>query len=153
MRRAALAVTLCLLTALAVAGGAWGLISGDYKGHVRGDPLSEVSFQVNKSESGRKRIEGFTIHNVTYTCEADPDGRTDGHVFLVSMRVRNDGTFSGEGEWTTAFADPTGKVRGVLNPPKAHGSFRVRGDLAGKGTDCRTGLQEWKAEKDTGPTG
>ena len=125
---------------------ALGFSVGDWNGRPTGDPSGQVAFDVTKHD-GVKKVRQFTVFKVTYTCEADPSGRTEGMQLIEPMRVHGDGTFSGEGEFTILMGDPSGTVEGKFANGKAKGSFKVKGELAGPGSDCKTGRQDWTATK------
>jgi hypothetical protein len=63
------------------------------------------------------------------------------------MRVRSR-LFGRDGDWIGLPFDPVGAVAGKLRRGGvAAGEFKLRGELAGPGTHCRTGVLEWRAEK------
>jgi hypothetical protein len=125
---------------------AWAAILGEYFGHVKGDPAAEVSFDIKRVDGVRK-VRGFFVFNAAYKCEVGADGRSEGMALKKGLRVHADGSFAGEGEVVILLGDPSGKVTGELDHGEAKGTFRIKGELGGPGTDCKTGLQKWKASK------
>jgi hypothetical protein len=125
----------------------------DYSGHVRGNPSAFVAFSVKRADSGDRKVVGFTVGQVPYTCTDAPSGATDGWRFDERMRVKRDRTFEAGGEWVGQPLDPVGRVSGKLRRGGvAVGDFKLRGELGGAGTHCRTGLLEWRATKQQPPT-
>jgi hypothetical protein len=125
----------------------------DYSGHVRGNQSAFVAFSVKRSDSGVKRVVGFTVGQVPYTCSDAPSGATTGWRFDERMRVKGDRTFEARGEWVGQPLDPVGRVSGKLRRGGiAVGEFKLRGELAGAGTHCGTGVLEWRTTKQPPPT-
>jgi hypothetical protein len=145
LRRLVVAVVAGLL---ALGGAtALGFDVGDYHGNVDGDPIGQVAFNVSKKH-GVRRVTEFTVNGVAYSCDVGPPtGRSGGMQLLDRMRVKGDGTFSGKGEFTIIEGDPSGRVDGRFVNGKVKGSFKIRGELAEPGSDCRTAEQDWHAEK------
>jgi hypothetical protein len=141
-----LAVVVGTLAVVALlCGVAVALENGDYTGTVKNAP-GELSFDVDKID-GHKSVVGFTVSGVEYTCDVGSDGTSDGMVFDTIARVHHDGTFATKGEVFLLGSDPHGKLEGVIGHGKAHGTFKIKGELAGPSTDCATGLLGWKAQK------
>ena len=125
----------------------------DYSGHVRGNQSAFVAFSVKRTDSGARKVTRFTVGQVPYTCTDAPSGTTDGWRFDRWLRVHSDRTFDARGEWVGQPLDPFGRVSGKLRRGGvAVGEFKLRGELAGSGTHCRTGLLEWRATKQPPPT-
>lgn len=147
--------SLTLITAIALVGGAlvasaaFGFAANfDYTGNVKGQPTTSVGFSVKRSDAGHRKVVGFTIAQIPYTCSDAPSGSTAGWRFVPKMRVKRDRTFEGRGDWVGLPLDPIGTVSGKLRRGGvAVGDFKIRGELAGAGTHCRTGLLEWRATK------
>jgi hypothetical protein len=148
VKRVALSLGLCALLALASAPASFGFAADfDYVGQVAGQDGSSVGFSVVRSASGRKRVKEFTVTRVVYRCRDAPPGVTDGWAFDGGMRIRSR-RFEGKSDWIGLPLDPVGKVSGKLRRGGvAKGSFKIRGELAGPGTHCRTGLVDWRASK------
>jgi hypothetical protein len=122
--------------------------SFDYTGHVKGNPVAQVGFSVKRSDAGRRKVVDFTIAQIPYTCSDAPSGSTAGWSFVPKMRVKRDRTFEGRGDWVELPLDPVGTVSGKFRRGGvAVGDFKIRGELAGPGTHCRSGLLEWRATK------
>ena len=154
MRRPALILTLALACAALTAPAAFGFAAGfDYTGHVKGQPTESVGFFVKRGDGGHRKVVGFTVSQIPYTCSDAPSGATTGWRFTERMRVRRDRTFEGSGDWVGLPLDPTGKVSGKFGTrgDVARGDFRLRGELAGSGTHCHTGLVEWRAFHQAAP--
>jgi hypothetical protein len=126
-------------------GVAVALENGDYTGVVKHAP-GQVAFDVDKID-GHRSVVDFSVTGVEYTCDVGSDGTSDGMVFDTIARIHKDGTFATKGEVFLLGSDPSGKLDGVIDHGKAHGTFKVKGELAGPSTDCKTGLLGWKAEK------
>jgi hypothetical protein len=125
----------------------------DYLGHVKGEPSAFVGFFVKHSAAGHRKVGGFTVSQVPYTCRDAPDGATAGWRFDPSMRVKSDRTFFETGEWTGLPLDPRGLVKGKLRRNGvAVGSFKLNGELAGPDTHCHTSLVDWRATRQPPPT-
>jgi hypothetical protein len=154
MKRFVSVTLIALLAAGVVASAASGFLAVfDYQGHVKGDPIADVGFFVERSDSGVKRVTGFTVTQVPYTCRDAPAGRTGGWRFDERMRVKPDRKFEARGEWVGLPLDPVGRVSGKLRRGGvAVGEFKLRGELAGAGTHCGTGVLEWRATKQQPPT-
>jgi hypothetical protein len=144
MRALAVVVGTLAVGAL-VCGVALALENGDYTGTVKNAP-GELSFDVDKID-GHKSVVDFTVSDVEYTCEVGSDGTSDGMVFDKIARVHHDGTFATNGEVFLLGSDPSGRLDGVIDHGKAHGTFKIKGELGGPSTDCKTGLLGWKAQK------
>jgi hypothetical protein len=127
-------------------GVALALDGGDYTGTVKHAP-GELSFDVDKID-GHKSVVDFTVSEVEYTCDVGSDGTSEGMVFDTIARIHKDGTFATQGEVFLLGSDPSGKLDGVIDHGKAHGTFKIKGELDGPGTDCKTGRLGWKAQKD-----
>jgi hypothetical protein len=153
MRRATLILSLALTAAAVLAPAAFGFSSSfDYAGHVKGQPTGSVGFFVGRGDGGHRKVAGFTVSQIPYTCSDAPSGSTTGWRFKERMRVRRDRTFEGTGDWVGLPLDPTGSVSGKLrHGGVAVGDFKLRGELAGAGTHCHTGLLEWRATKQQPP--
>jgi hypothetical protein len=146
-------LVLCTLAAALVApASALGFASNfDYTGHVKGNPSASVGFFVKHTGDHRK-VAGFTVSQVPYSCRDAPSGVTTGWRFGEKMRVKSDRTYFGAGQWTGLPLDPYGLVRGKLRRGgKAAGSFKLNGELAGPDTHCHTGLLEYRATRQQGP--
>jgi hypothetical protein len=149
MRRAALILTLAFVCVTVTASGALGFAANfDYTGHVKGQPTEFVGFFIKHAPSGHRKVVGFTVSQIPYACSDAPPGATAGWRFKDRMRVRRDRTFEGTGDWVDLPQDPTGAVSGKLRRRGvAVGDFKLRGELAGPGTHCHTGLLDWRATK------
>jgi hypothetical protein len=154
MRRLTLSVAIALVGGALTAPGAFGFAANfDYFGHVKGQPSANVGFFVKRSDAGHRKVVGFTVSQIPYTCSDAPSGFTEGWRFEPKMRVKRDRTFEGRGDWVGLPLDPVGRVSGKLRRGGvAVGDFKIRGELAGPGTHCRTGLLEWRATKQPPPT-
>jgi hypothetical protein len=145
-----LALSLCILglAALGFAPSSFGFAANfDYIGQVKGQDGSSVGFSVGRSASGRKRVTQFTVTRVAYECRDASPGVTDGWLLDRGIRVKAR-RFEGRGDWVGLPLDPVGKVTGKLRRRgRASGSFKIRGELAGPGTHCNTGLVSWRASK------
>lgn len=148
MKRLALSICTCGLLALASAPASFGFAADfDYVGHVKGDPASSVGFSVARPADGPKRVQGFTVTGVPYECRDAPAGDTAGWMFEPGMRVRAR-RFARDGDWIGLPLDPVGAVSGELRPGGiAAGELKLRGELAGPGTHCRTGPLGWRAKR------
>lgn len=154
MKRAVVILTVGLVCAALSAPAAFGFAANfDYTGHVKGEPTEFVGFFVKHTQSGHRKVVGFTVSQIPYTCSDAPSGTTAGWKFTERMRVRSDRTFEGKGDWVELPLDPTGRVSGkVRKGGVAVGDFKLRGELAGAGTHCHTGLLDWRATKQQPPT-
>ena len=142
-RRTAIAVAAALLVPATAAA----TIVGDYHGQIKGDALTELGFDVKRSDSGHKRVRFFVADGVSFTCTVGADGRTDPMQIDATFPVNRDGEFKGKGDVITN-VDPVGKVTGRLKRGgRAAGTLRISGELDGAGSSCTTGVQEWRAEK------
>lgn len=145
-----LALSLCisgLLAALSAAAAFGFAASFDYLGHAKGSPNSLIGFSVKHPARGGKRVTEFTISQVPYQCSDAPSGATAGWKFQPRMRVKSR-RFEGKGDWTGLPFDPVGKVGGKFrHGGVAVGDFKLKGELAGPGTHCHTGLLGWRATK------
>lgn len=140
---AAVAGTVAVVALLC--GVAVALETGDYSGFVKHAP-GQDAFDVGKVDGHRSVID-FTVTGVEYTCDVGSDGTSDGMVFDKIARVHHDGTFATKSEVFLLGSDPQGKLEGVISNGKAHGTFKIKGELDGPSTDCKTGLLGWKAQK------
>jgi hypothetical protein len=106
-----------------------------------------MGFNVVKTDAGKK-VRGMLLDGLPYECEEEPAGATEGHRVLGSFKVQNR-EFGGTRDAVDAeLVDPTAKVTGKLKPGgKAKGTIRLKGAIAGPGSDCDTGRLEWKALK------
>jgi hypothetical protein len=149
MRRLTLGISIALVAGALVAPAAFGFAANfDYTGHVKGQPTEFVGFFLKHTANNHRKVMGFTVSQIPYTCSDAPSGTTAGWRFTERMRVRRDRTFEGTGDWVGLPLDPVGKVSGKLrHGGVAVGDFKIRGELAGPGTHCRTGLLEWRATK------
>jgi hypothetical protein len=126
--------------------------SFDYLGHMKGNPNAFVGFFVKHTGTGHRKVTGFTVSQIPYTCRDAPDGTTAGWRFDPNMRVKSDRTFFEAGPWTGLPLDPRGLVKGELRRSGvAAGSFKLNGELAGPDTHCHTHLQDWRATRQSGP--
>jgi len=153
MKRFVPATAIALLLAAVAASGAFAFAASfDYTGQVKGNPTANIGFNVKRS-AGHPKVADFTIARIPYTCSDAPSGATTGWRFVPKMRVQSDRTFSGRGDWVELPVDPSGSVSGKLRRGGvAVGDFKIRGELAGPGTHCRSGLLEWRATKQPPPT-
>jgi hypothetical protein len=147
LKRLVTATALAFAIAGLSASAAFGFSANfDYTGNVRGNPTTSVGFSVKHPAGGHKQVVGFTIAQVPYSCSDAPSGTTTGWRFHERMRVQSDRTFAGSGDWIGQPLDPVGSVSGKLRRAGvAVGDFRIRGELGGPGTHCRTGLLDWRA--------
>lgn len=152
MKRLVLSLGICSLVAALTAPSSFGFASNfDYTGHARGNPVSSVGFFLKHSPGGRKKVAGFTVTQIPYTCSDAPPGATAGWRFKPKMRLTHR-KFAGKGDWTGLPLDPVGKVSGKLRPGGvAVGDLKLKGELAGAGTHCHTGLLAWRATKNPNP--
>ncbi len=143
-----LALSICISGSLVAlsASAAFGFAANyDFFGQVKGTSSGSVGFFVKHPANGSKRVTGFTVVQVPYTCRDAPPGITEGWEFDRGMRVKAR-KFGRSGDWTGLPLDPVGKVSGKFRPGGvAAGEFKLRGELAGPGTHCRTGLLRWRA--------
>jgi hypothetical protein len=146
VKRFLLSICVCGVLAALAAPASFGFAANfDYIGQVNGEPGTYVGFFLERSATGKKRVEGFTVTGVPYDCRDAPSGITTGWSFEPRMRVRSR-RFEGRGEWVGLPLDPIGAVAGKLRRGGvATGELKLRGELAGAGTHCRTGLLEWRA--------
>ena len=148
MKRLALSICICGLLAAISAPASFGFAADfDYVGDVKGSPSSSVGFFVEHPAGGPKRVTGFTVVGVPYECRDAPPGVTAGWRFKPRMRVKSR-RFEGGGDWVGLPLDPVGTVNGKFRRGGvAVGEFKLRGELAGPGTHCHTGLLDWQATK------
>ena len=148
VKRIALSFGACALLAAAAAPSSFGFAAGfDYLGEVKGQDGTSVGFSIDRSASGHRRVSEFTITRVAYDCRDAPAGLTDGWVFDPGIRVKSR-RFEGRGDWIGLPLDPVGKLTGKLRRGgRASGSFKIRGEFAGAGTHCSTGLLDWRASR------
>jgi hypothetical protein len=146
VKRFLLSICVCGVLAALAAPASFGFAANfDYIGHVKGEPGTYVGFFLERSVTGKKRVETFTVTGVPYDCRDAPSGITTGWSFEPRTRVRSR-RFEGRGEWVGLPLDPIGAVAGKLRRGGvATGELKLRGELAGAGTHCRTGLLEWRA--------
>jgi hypothetical protein len=124
----------------------------DYTGHVKGNPNASVGFFAQRTGTGQRKVAGFTVSQVPYTCSDAPSDTTAGWQFEPKMRVKSDRTFSKSGDWKGLPLDPVGSVSGKLRRGGvAVGEFKLRGELAGAGTHCTTGRLNWRATRQQSP--
>src|SRR4051812_21539794 len=136
-----------MLVGAVLAAAAAGLPTNkDYIGPVKDAPGS-VGFDTGKAH-GHRVVGGFTVSNVEYTCDVGSDGVSMAMTFENLARIHKDGTFATDGQVFLEGSDPSGKLDGVIGHGKAHGTVKVKGELAGPDTDCKTGKLGWKAVKD-----
>jgi len=154
MKRFVLCIWIGGLVAALSASAAFGFAANfNYSGHVRGNDTAFVGFFLKHGAGDTKKVIGFTVAQIPYTCSDAPSGATAGWRFVPKMRVRSDRTFEGRGDWVELPLDPVGTVSGKLRRGGvAVGDFKLRGELGGAGTHCRTGLLEWRATKQQPPT-
>ena len=138
------------VAALAVTASAMAFAVGDYSGEIKGDPGSGITWEVKSTQGGRK-VKNILLTGIEFTCEKGSPGETAGVVLEEKFRVGEDGSWGGNSNAIIAGFDPPAKITGRLKPGgKASGTFRMKGELDPEGqpgVDCKTGLQEWKAEK------
>jgi hypothetical protein len=149
MKRLVLCTCICAL--LTPAPALAFLNNFDYKGHVKGETTESVGFFVKRSAAGHRKVAGFTVSQIPYTCKDAASGVTAGWQFDQRMRVNSNHSFGGVGNWIDLPMDPAGSVQGELRHGVAVGSFSLHGELAGSGTHCRTGRLEWRATKQPPP--
>jgi len=154
MRRLVLSTAIALGLGAMTASGAPGFANSfNYTGHVKGQPTANLGFFLKHSATGKRKVTGFTVSQIPYTCSDAPSGATAGWQFVPKMRVKRDRTFEGRGDWVDLPLDPVGRVSGKLRRGGvAVGEFTLRGELAGPGTHCHTGRLEWRATKQPPPT-
>ena len=148
MKRFALSICICGLLAGLSAPASFGFAANfDYLGQVKGEPGSSVGFFLERPTDGPKRVTGFTAVGVPYDCRDALSGVTAGWRFEPRMRVKSR-RFDGRGDWVGLPLDPVGTVSGKLRRGGVVvGDLKLRGELAGPGTHCRTGLLDWRATK------
>jgi hypothetical protein len=150
-----LVLSICLAGSLAAisAPAAFGFAGNfDYKGHVKGNPSASVGFFAQRTGTGQRKVAGFTVSQVPYTCSDAPSDTTAGWQFEPKMRVKSDRTFSKSGDWKELALDPVGSVSGKLRRGGvAVGEFKLRGELSGAGTHCTTGRLDWRATEQQSP--
>jgi hypothetical protein len=154
MKRLILVLCLSGLMVALSASSAFGIAANfNYAGNVKGSPNERVFFFLKHTSSGRKKVLGFTVLQIPYRCSDAPSGTTGGWQFTKRMRVnKRHRTFEGRGAWVDLPLDPVGKVSGKFrHGGKAVGDFKLRGELAGGGTHCHTGLLKWRAKKQPPP--
>ena len=148
MKRLALSICVCGSLAAMSAPASFGFAANfDYIGAVKGEPGSSVGFFVEHPEGGPKRVTGFTATGVPYDCRDALSGVTVGWRFKPRMRVIAR-RFDRRGAWVGLPLDPVGRVSGKLRRGGAvAGDLKLRGELAGPGTHCRTAVLDWRATK------
>jgi hypothetical protein len=141
---------LAAVAAMVLATGALAFALGDYSGEIKGDPSSGLTWDVKNTQGGRK-VRSIILTGVNFTCEKGSPGETAGVVLDEKFRVGEDGNWGGNSNAVISGFDPPARITGRLKPGgKASGTFRMKGELDPKGqpgVDCKTGLQEWRAEK------
>ena len=145
---AALAVCGVLAAAAVIPTAALALFQRDYWGQITGDPTSEIDFNVVKTNSGKK-VKRMIFNGLSYECESAPSGEVEDFMKVTgSFRVSH-GEFSGRREVKPLTEiDPTARVKGEFSPGGvASGTIRVKGELAGPGSNCDTGTLDWTAAK------
>lgn len=153
MKRLVFTLSICGLLAVPATGAFGFAATFNYTGHVKGEPTEFVGFFVKHGDGGHRKVVGFTVSHIPYTCSDAPSGTTAGWRFTDRMRVRPDRTFAGKGDWVGLPMDPVGRVSGKFRKGGvAVGDFKLRGELAGAGTHCRTGPVDWRATKQQPPT-
>ena len=152
MKRLVFTLSLCAMLALPATGAFGFAATFNYTGHVKGQPTQFVGFFVKHPAGGHRKVLGFTVSQIPYTCSDAPSGSTTGWRFTERMRVRHR-AFEGRGDWAGLPLDPVGTVSGRFRDGGvAVGDFKLRGELAGAGTHCHTGLLKWRATKQQPPT-
>jgi hypothetical protein len=148
MKRFLLSICACGALAALAAPATFGFAGNfDYVGQVKGEPGTYIGFFLERSATGKKRVEGFTVTGIPYDCRDALSGITAGWSFEPGMRVRSR-LFGRDGDWVGLPFDPVGAVAGKLRRGGvATGELKLRGELAGPGTHCRTGRLEWRAGK------
>ena len=148
MKRFLLSICACGVLAALSAPSSLGFAGNfDYVGQVKGEPGTYVGFFLERSAAGKKRVTGFTVTGIPYECRDAPSGLTAGWSFEPAMRVRSR-LFEGRGDWVGLPFDPVGAVAGKLRRGGvAAGELKLRGELGGPGTHCRTGLLGWRATR------
>jgi hypothetical protein len=146
MKRLVLSIAVCGALSAASASSSLGFSGAfDYVGTAKDQPVSFVGFFLDHPAGAPKRVTGFTVTQVPYECSDAPPGFTTGWRFKPKMRVKSR-KFDGKGDWVGLPLDPVGAVSGKLRRSGAVvGEFKLRGELAGPGTHCRTGKLGWKA--------
>ncbi len=143
-------VIVTVLAALAVTASAWAFATGDYTGEIKGDPDSGFSFNIRKTDAGR-RVKSVVGAGMDYTCEDSSSGETSGTLLLKSFPVDEDGEFGGRSDAVIFGFDPPAKLTGKLKRGgRASGTIRVHGELDPKNNpklSCDTGTLDWKAER------
>jgi hypothetical protein len=154
MRRLTIAVGLVAGLAIAVpAASGFEVGAFNYRGPVKGDTIAQVGFKRDKDSNGHTQVLDFTVTQPPITCSNSSSTRSnDGYEFDLILRVKHR-EFEGKGEWLVLALDPSGTVAGKFSRDrqKAHGTFKIHGELAGDGTKCHTGELEWRATKVTQP--
>jgi hypothetical protein len=140
-------VLIMAVAVLLVPASAAAIFIGPYQGQIKGDALSEIGFDTERTDSGRKRVVQFFTDGISFTCTVGADGRTEPMLVDATFRLNRDREFKGKGDMITE-VDPVGKVVGRLKRGgRAVGTVRITGELAGAGSQCTTGVQEWRAAK------
>jgi hypothetical protein len=145
-----LVATAASAIALTLPAGADAFVSGEWGGNLRGDQDSFISFDTERSATGKKRVVHVFFGGIDMTCPKGTDGETSGVSLIGGFRVRH-GEFGRKADAVISGFDPPAKLTGEFKPGKrAVGTIRLRGELDPQGqpgVNCRTGLQEWKAGK------
>ena len=122
--------------------------SRTHSGEIEGDPSSLIAFDIIKTDFSGRRVSNMVFEKAPYTCESDPSGQTDPMDVKGSFRVRHH-EFGGTRELDpNATIDPSAKITGKLKDGgKVVGTLRVKGELAGTGSDCHSATLDWAAQK------
>jgi hypothetical protein len=73
MRRLLLSIAIALVAGALIAPGSFGFAANfDYFGHVKGQPSANVGFFVKRSDAGHRKVVGFTVSQIPYTCSDAP---------------------------------------------------------------------------------
>ena len=123
-------------------------VSHTHSGEIEGDPSSYIAFDLIKTDFSGKRVANMVFSKAPYTCESDPSGQTDPMDVKGSFKVKHH-EFGGTRELDPdAIIDPSAKITGKLKDGgKVVGTIRVKGELAGPGSDCHSATLDWAAEK------
>jgi hypothetical protein len=123
-------------------------VIGDYGGHVKGEPASFLSFDVERTATGKKKVRRIFTGSIPFDCEVGTPGVTPPMKIKGAFRIAHR-RFHGKGETVVIAFDPTGKIRGQFRKGgRARGTIRLFGELdTNPGSDCDTGVVEWRAEK------
>lgn len=148
-----LAIALLLLS-LAAGALALALTSGgQFNGEIKGDPYpdSSISFDVQRTRKGHRRVKNVNASGLDFTCEAGSPSQTSAVRLEGGFRVDGNGEFGGRTDATILGFDPPARLSGKLRRHgRATGTLRVHGELdpeAQPGVDCDTGRLEWRAKR------